>query len=335
MSSINGDRVRGNGILQNDLYRGMLVFNRTRRTQDPKTRRKRIRVRPREEWIVRPAPELRIVSDELWQAVSARRARFDGTRMGQQKRPKRLLSGLVSCGLCGGNYVLIGPEKWGCSNHRHRGDCPNGRTIQSHMLRRRVFAGLRRELLDPEIVRTFVLEYHREAQERASRDARDCRKLEQRQAKARRDVERLLRAVTDGGSEFAEIRNALAGARAQLASIEAELADNAAGSVIALHPGIAEEYRRNIDGLLELLERPPEDEDAQFNARQRFRSLIQSVVVVPAESGPGTAVTLEARLTALLDLAAGRAVTEGRVCFRWCPGGDSNADIHSLKRAKV
>jgi site-specific DNA recombinase len=42
-ATINGDRVRKNGILQNELYRGRLIFNRTRRFQDPETRRKRIR----------------------------------------------------------------------------------------------------------------------------------------------------------------------------------------------------------------------------------------------------------------------------------------------------
>jgi site-specific DNA recombinase len=167
-ASINGDRVRGNGILQNDLYRGELVFNRTRRTQDPETRKKRIRVRPREEWIARPAPELRIVSDDLWEAVSARRARFDGTRSEQQRRPKRLLSGLVSCGCCGGSYVVIGAEKWGCGNRRQRGSCSNGRTIQTHMLERRVLAGLQETLLDPELVAIYVREYHRAAQERAA-----------------------------------------------------------------------------------------------------------------------------------------------------------------------
>jgi site-specific DNA recombinase len=122
-ASINGDRVRGNGILQNDLYRGQLVFNRTRRTYDPDSRKKRIQVRPREQWIEREAPELRIVDDRLWAAVSARRARFDGTRAEQQRRPKRLLSGLVRCGCCGGSYIVIGAEKWGCGNRRQRGDC--------------------------------------------------------------------------------------------------------------------------------------------------------------------------------------------------------------------
>jgi site-specific DNA recombinase len=93
--------------------------------------------------------------------------------------------------------------------------------------------------------------------------------------------------------------------------------------VIALHPGIVGDYRRNVAALQELLNAGGEDE--QYDARQRLRSLIEKVVVSPAEGRPGTAISLEGRLAALLDLAAGRAATQDHVCQRWCPGGDSNA----------
>jgi site-specific DNA recombinase len=302
-ASINGDRVRGNGILQNDLYRGTLVFNRTRRTYDPDSRKKRVQVRPREQWIERAAPELRIVDDRLWAAVSARRARFDGTRAEQQRRPKRLLSGLVRCGCCGGSYVVIGAEKWGCGNRRQRGDCSNGRTIQTHLLERRVLAGLQEQLLAPDVVAGVVREYHLASQARSNDEEKARRGAERRRGAAVQRVERLLRAVTDGGSEFAEIRGALVRARAELASIETELANTSAGAVIALHPGIADQYRRCVAGLRELLADP--DEDRVYAARQQIRSLIDQVVVSPAISGPGTSITLEGRLAAILGLAGG------------------------------
>jgi len=331
-ASINGDRVRGNGILQNDLYRGLLVFNRTRRTYDPQSRKKRIRVRPEAEWTVRPAPELRIVSDDLWSSVSARRARFDGTRAEQQRRPKRLLSGLAKCGCCGGNYVVIGPEKWGCGNHRQQGTCANGRTIQTHMLERRVLDGLQQQLIDPDVVREVVLEYHRASSLRAGQLDKERRSAERRRDQAKGRVERLLRAVTDGGSEFAEIRDALERARSDVAAAETALADTSAGGIIALHPNIAEEYRRSVADLRQLLDGTGEE---SRRSAQRLRSLIDRVVISPNQSGPGTSIELEGRLTALLNLAAGRAVSTDHVCQRWCPGGDSHASIQGLKRAKV
>jgi site-specific DNA recombinase len=306
-ASINGDRVRGNGILQNDLYRGQLVFNRTRRTYHPDSRKKRIQVRPRAQWIERAAPELRIVDDRLWAAVSARRARFDGTRAEQQRRPKRLLSGLVRCGCCGGSYIVIGAEKWGCGNRRQRGDCSNGRTIQTHMLERRVLAGLQEQLLAPDVVAGVVREYHLASQARQHEEEKARRGAERRRGGASQRVDRLLRAVTEGGSEFAEIRDALVRARAELASIETEIANCSAGAVIALHPGIADEYRRCVAGLRELLADP--DEDRVYAARQQIRSLIDQVVVSPAQSGPGTSIALEGRLAAILGLAGGGPVS--------------------------
>jgi site-specific DNA recombinase len=109
--------------------------------------------------------------------------------------------------------------------------------------------------------------------------------------------------VTDGGSEFAEIRDALVRARAELAAIETELANSSAGAVIALHPGIADEYRRCVAGLRELLADP--DEDRVYAARQQIRSLIDQVIVSPAQRGPGTSIALEGRLAAILGLAGG------------------------------
>ena len=290
---------------------------------------KRIRVRPREEWTVRPAPELRIVDEALWAAVSVRRARFDGTRAEKQRRPKRLLSGLVQCGCCGGSYVVIGAEKWGCGNRRQRGDCANGRTIQTHMLERRVLAGLQDQLLDPDVVREVVLEYHRASRERAAEEGNERRRAQRRRDQAQAKVGRLLRAVTDGGAEFAEIRAALEHARDELAAAEAAIADVGAGGVIAMHPNIAEEYRRSIADLRQLLDGT--DEESR-RAAQGLRSLIDRIVVSPADRGPGTAITIEGRLMALLNLTGGGPVSQP-VCQRWCPGEDSN--LHALASAST
>lgn len=327
-SSINGDRVRKNGILQNELYRGRVVFLRQRRSYEPDSRRKRLKTRAPDEWAVREAPELRIVPEALWEAVTVRRQRFDGTRAEQQRRPKRLLSGLVKCGVCGGNYIVIGAEQWGCGNRRQRGDCSNGRTIMTAPLERRVLACLETELLDPETVREAVLEYHRAAKELAAGREHERRGAERARDRAKRDVERLVRAVTDGGAEFAEIRDALGRARDELAAAETAIADMAASSVIAIHPNVAEEYRRAVGDLRELLNAPGDESRA---ARQTLRSLIDRVIVDPAE-GRGTSITLEGRLAAILGLAGGGPA----------PGphdndGDPNGSLllaYGLKRAR-
>ena len=65
-------RQRGTGLLNNELYVGRLVWNRLRYIKDPSTGRRVSRLNPEPEWIVTEVPELRIVDDALWHAVSAR-----------------------------------------------------------------------------------------------------------------------------------------------------------------------------------------------------------------------------------------------------------------------
>jgi site-specific DNA recombinase len=329
-STINGDRVRKNGILQNELYIGQIVFNKTRRSIDPETRKKRIRPMPPDTWTSVPAPQLRIIDDASWNAVSQRRRRFDGVRTEQQRRPKRLLSGLVRCGVCGGSYTVIGAEKWGCATKRQRGSCSNGRTIQTHVLERRVLAGLTDELLAPELVSEFVREFHRRRAERSRSGAAEEAKAGKRVAAARGKVERLVRAVTDGGAEFSEIRDALAKARQELAQAETAVSEAATSPVIALHPGLADEYRRRVADLPELL--ASGDEDKKRAAGERIRELIENVILSPNSAGAGVSIEIEGRLAAALTLAVGGTALPD-VCLQWCPGEDSN--LHALASAST
>src|SRR5207253_8325769 len=87
---------RGIGILHNELYVGRLVWNRQRFLKDPDTGKRVARTNPRSEWITKDVPELRIVDDEVWQAVQTRYASVqrkwkkadEGRRFNQFRRPK-------------------------------------------------------------------------------------------------------------------------------------------------------------------------------------------------------------------------------------------------------
>jgi DNA invertase Pin-like site-specific DNA recombinase len=117
-STIYGDEKRKNGILQNRLYIGQLVLNRTSKALHPIERKERIRPNPESAWIIKDKPELRIVPDELWSAVKDRRAQSVAKPFRLQRRPKRLLSGLGTCAVCGGPWIVIGDERWGAPTGR-------------------------------------------------------------------------------------------------------------------------------------------------------------------------------------------------------------------------
>src|SRR6185369_2504555 len=115
-----------------------------------------IKANPESEWRSEAVPHLRIVSDELWEAVQVRRKRHTGTRPEVQRRPKHMLSGLGVCGVCGGGWTLIGNGYWGCGRRKDAGACSNTRTIKTETYEQRVLAGLKSQMLQPDVVETYV-----------------------------------------------------------------------------------------------------------------------------------------------------------------------------------
>jgi hypothetical protein len=103
-TTIRGHFGRGTGILNNELYIGRLIWNRLTYLKDPKTGRRRSRHNPPQKWTVQDVPALRVIDEDLWQAVKARQgsirasdgvAKARATRFWERRRSRHLLSGLV------------------------------------------------------------------------------------------------------------------------------------------------------------------------------------------------------------------------------------------------
>ena len=71
-STIHGNPQRGNGILNNELYVGRLVWNRQRFVKDPDTDKRVSRQNPPAEWVIQDVPERRLIDQALWDAVKER-----------------------------------------------------------------------------------------------------------------------------------------------------------------------------------------------------------------------------------------------------------------------
>ena len=95
-------------------------------------------------------PHLRIVDDELWAAVKARQSEVAGqltdphttTPLNDLHRPRSLLSGLLTCGVCGGGYTITAKDRYGCARRGRQGTCSNSRGVQRRELEQRVLNGL-------------------------------------------------------------------------------------------------------------------------------------------------------------------------------------------------
>jgi site-specific DNA recombinase len=175
-SAINGDHARGIGILNNDTYRGIVVWNRSRwiRSAADSSKRKYTQ-NPRTEWIVRKDERLRIVPDVLWDRAKARQSGQAGLIGMRVKRglsaamasrtgagPKYLLSSLLRCGHCGSNYVIAGRDIYGCSGNINGGLalCANDAKIHRQTAEMEVVSGFKRDIRSPAV------------KEEACRDAR-------------------------------------------------------------------------------------------------------------------------------------------------------------------
>ncbi len=304
-NTISGSEKRGDGILRNRLYRGELVVGRTQKTIDPRTRRVRIKPRPENEWSVHPVPHLRIVPDDLWAASDAARRAYAGKQLTQTTRPKRLLSGLVKCGQCGGGYIVIRPDRWGCSKRRECGPsvCTNERTVTTADLERRVLGGLADRLLDPDLVSAFVREYHAEHTRRSREATKRNAGLRRQLTEAEARVARLVETLASGGNEFADLRTAMTEATRERDALAQALSDSDAGSVVALHPQLADEYRRLVRNLSDALADPA----ARDEAGPALRAMIDTITVTPAAARKGVDIELTGHLAAMLELATGKA----------------------------
>jgi hypothetical protein len=172
-TTIRGHVSRGTGILNNELYAGVLVWNRQRYVKDPSTGRRVSRPNPESEWIRTEVPDLRIVDDALWRAAKDRQAelakQFEPTTIGVRearakrihtlRRPAFLLSGLHTCGCCAGKYGIIARNRYGCLNHYRRGTCDNNRTVAREAIERRALAGLQDKLVSADAVALAVRAY--------------------------------------------------------------------------------------------------------------------------------------------------------------------------------
>lgn len=289
-STVIGQQRSGFGILANPIYVGRLQYGRSKQVTDPRTRARRT-VRAGRDLVEGEAEHLRIVSDALFERVQEQIARRSSGPSQRQRRPKHLLSGLGRCGVCGGNWIITRKGYFGCTNAEGggKGACSNNRLIAKDDYEKRVLAELKADLLDPTAIAAYLDEFQKEHTRRRREAAQATAKLERRAAQADAKMQRLVAAIAQGGDEFAEIRDALAAAKAEQAEVARERRSLEALPDIALHPGLARQYRAAIENL----ERELADEATKAEAAPKLRALIAWVVLSPKPPPAKRGVVLE------------------------------------------
>lgn len=312
--TIRGHACRGNGVINNELYAGRLVWNRQRFLKDPSTGKRVSRPNPESDWIRTEVPELRIVDDALWQSVKDRQAElariFEPTIRGVRaaraaklngaRRPAFLLSGLLTCGCCGGKYGIVVNDRYGCLNHFRRGTCDNGRTVRRHVIEARVLSGLTEKLVSPEAVAEAVRAYHEETNRLKHRRRAQSDADQLALAKIERAIKGIMSAIEDGLYQ-PSMKARMEELEHQRVEIEARLRD-APPDLPDVNPNVAEIYRARVRTLAEAVGEP----DGDPEAAGAIRSLVGEVVVTPGQKRGQVDALLRGELMAILDLAADR-----------------------------
>ena len=304
-STINGNRQRGNGILNNELYIGQMVWNRQRYIKNPETGRRVARPNPESEWIRKDVPHLRILEQDLWNAVKQRQGSLDRMRaydadnpMTRKRRPIYLFSGLTKCSECGGGFSKVSDKSLGCSTARNKGTCDNRRTIRQDELERRVLRALRQNLMEPALFEQFCEAY--------TEHSNELRKQHNRQIEAWRadfkTVDAELEKCVDlmlSGVPPEKIKERMVSLDLKKKELESRL-EAEPETVAILHPKMSIVYKTKLDELFEQLANA-EQKDKAFGI---VRSLVDKIIMSPNEDD-GLDITLVGDLAGILTVATG------------------------------
>ena len=159
------------GILKNEKYCGMYVWNKTAMLINPLTGKKKPIKRPEEEWLRQQRENLRIIDDELWHKAQERlenhkkRSGHKGLRAKAQIS-KNLLVSLAECSSCHSTYAIIyGGEKgtYGCTRNHKGGPaaCENDIRIHQQAIEQAVIKTLCAEWSNNEALPPILNEVHR------------------------------------------------------------------------------------------------------------------------------------------------------------------------------
>ena len=231
-------------MLYNERYVGRIVWNRAKFVKVPGTNRRVARPRPESEWHRVAAPELRIVSDELWQRVQDRlrwlRDSYRGSRtIGLTSRnasSKYLFSGMLFCSECGGRLAIItGSRKhdhprWGCPRNYNRGTCSNVVRERNEYVETQLLAELQRSVLQPQALEYALSKFELELENELSSASDSIESKRKRRDELDIELARLAKAVAIEGPTTA-IMKEISVREAERRSIEQVLWGSGPGSI--------------------------------------------------------------------------------------------------------
>jgi site-specific DNA recombinase len=267
--------------------------------KDPETGKRIARLNPEHEWITNEVAGLRIIDDDLWPRVQEIKSRYSSRWGNKRQTKKRLLSGLLRCGCCGGGMSTSRGDRYYCSARREKGTCDANRGISANELEARVLEGLKDILLGNEaLVEEFATEFKKELKRLRKTSGAAVRSLHKERQQMERGIKRCLDFIVGGDGEPGSVREQLRQLEARKRELSAEL-DGQNAVEVAIHPNVPDLYRRKVVELQQVLS----EEATRPQTVEIVRSLIDRVEVHPGHKSGHCELVIVGALAQILAFA--------------------------------
>ena len=314
-NTIYGHRARGTGILNNELYAGRHVWNRQRYSKHPETGKRVSKPNPPEEWLITEKPELRIIDETLWSKVKERQEGIDGQRTQAEaggrsgagaaqsaRRRKYLLSGLLSCGQCGGNLTVAGKgarRRYYCANHKEKGKavCSGMPGLAETDAAESILSGLRTGLMQDAAYEDFRKKFVEKMRAQEHETGEALRRHDDRIRETEKTHANLVRAV-EGGTFSEALIERLNAVDAELKGLRAER-EILVPTPIDLPEDLPGLYKSYVSDLARTLS----DEAVAGPAADELHTLIDTVVVSWDDQKEHHELEIQGKLLELLSIA--------------------------------
>lgn len=355
-SKIVSGGTRAGCLFSNELYIGRLVWNKTMWLKDPDTEIREARLGNPDDIIVQEVPHLRIVPQDLWEAVHAHRQELGRAKFGPTGKrrssniassEKYILVGMLRCATCGGNMMIgnsnmDGTPRVVCSSGQRRMGCEHTKSYSLQGLQDHVLQQMKARLTDPAAVLEYTRAYHARWAERQKEIKADRAGTQQALDRVEAQITRVVDVITESATPAKALSEKLDKLEAERVSLAARLADiDKDSNVVELHPAAVDKFCVDITHMHAILNGDVPINDIE-PARIAFRNVFDRFVVIPTGKRKPYQIEPHMRLSAItgLDLFPKRRTYQeiveeeglanrncGRSGSRWSPDRSSNAVI--------
>jgi site-specific DNA recombinase len=282
-------------ILTNERYLGKQIWGQQSFEHEPGTGRSIRRDNPRNEWRIEDRPDLRIVSDELWERVQQTRAAVRETVAPKQNLARgkdarfhspHLLTGFAKCHVCGGAMTSVSggmaSPRLGCrrSWQEGRSACPNRLTIRIKVAEPQILRKLQTELLTPDSLAYISGSVEKQVQKALAAPKDGSGDIQRQLDQERRKLQNLISAIEGGSTTPSALLKAVAEREAAIKRLETELHKREEKPSVRKLPDIPAWVAEQLQELVGLLKTDP------AKVKSEFRRLNLQLKFHPTEAEP-------------------------------------------------